>query len=707
MRAASCKSSTRTFWSATRAPGRCSRKKTTPPLDLKQSLYALRAAALALGYADATQPGRGVPRCRARFYRPTDHLQLDEATLRNLEIFESSMDRTREGSLIGVLDATRTAMGARLLRRMLATPLLDVAAIRRRQDVIELLIERPDLRDKLRQGLSAVHDLERLTSRVSLGVATPREMARLRASLEQLPQVAAVLADLSKQSLAQEPPELLFWPDDDLADVAQHLAAALVEDPPAHAREGGIFARGYDSELDELIDLCEGGKSSILEMEQSLRQRTNISSLKVRFNKAFGYFIEVTRSNLRLVPEDFQRKQTLVNCERFVTDELAEYETNVLSAEERRQAMEQQRFESLRRDVAKEALRLSDAADRIALLDVLCSLAHVAHHHGYLRPRVDDSRELCIEEGRHAVVERFMGPGEFVPNDVQIDGSNERLLILTGPNMSGKSTIMRQVALITLLAQVGSFVPARSARIGLVDRIFTRVGASDNLARGESTFMVEMRETSLILSQATARSLVVLDEIGRGTSTYDGISIAWAVAEHIHDVVQARTLFATHYHELCQLVEVKKSARNYAVLVQEWQGQVVFLRKLAPGGASRSYGIEVAKLAGLPKQVLRRAGQVLGALEGRQQVPGLPLSRRDGRAENQLGLFELPAPDDSLQPAAPLALGEPPEQRSDGTTDVPAHDEMIARLEALDIDNLTPLQALNALSELRAMLRTK
>jgi DNA mismatch repair protein MutS len=652
-------------------------------LGMQERSFALRAACLALRYAERTQPGRGVPSCRLVFYEPSEHLQLDEPTLRNLEIFLTAMERKREGSLLSVIDETATAMGARLLRKQLALPLLDVAAIRRRQDAVELLAGEPELRQRLREALRRVYDLERLTSRTVLQVVTPRELARLGSSLALLPDLYALLEQARAKALSRELPELLAWPDDLLEDVSSRLALQLADEPPPHTREGGIFRRGANAELDELIDLCEGGQASILNMEAELRERTGISSLKVRYNKVFGYFIEVTKSNLGSVPADFQRKQTLVNAERFVTDELAEYEAKVLGAQERRHGLEQQLFDALRAEIACFAARLTACAERVALLDVLAGLAEVAQNFDYTRPEVDDSDVIEIAEGRHPVVERAMAVGQFVPNDVRVD-REQRMLILTGPNMSGKSTIMRQVALITLLAQVGSFVPARRARIGVADRIFTRVGASDNLARGESTFMVEMRETSGILRSATARSLLVMDEIGRGTATYDGISIAWAVAEHLHDRVRARTLFATHYHELCQLTEVKAHARNFSVAVQEWQGRVVFLRKLTPGGSSRSYGIEVARLAGLPRKVLDRARLVLSALEGGAEVPDLPLrGRMVEPSRDQLTLFGAPAPE-SL-------VGE-------GT-------RMIEReLRALDVNRLTPIEALNLLSTLVARL---
>ena len=648
--------------------------------------FALRAACLALRYAEETQPGRGVPRCRLVVYSPSDHLQLDEPSLRNLEIFLSSMERKRSGSLLAIVDETVTAMGGRLMRQVLALPLLDVGAIRRRQDAVELLVMEPDLRRRLREALGGIFDLERLTSRTVLQVATPRELARLGASLRRLPGIYTLLEEARNAALARELPELLAWPDDLLDDVASRLEGQLADDPPPHTRDGGIFRRGANGDLDELIDLCEGGRASILNMEAELRDRTGIASLKVRYNKVFGYFIEVTRANLANVPEDFQRKQTLVNAERFVTEELAEYEVKVLGALERRQGLEEHLYGELRAEIAAHAARLTACAERIAWLDVFAGLAEVAQARDYVRPLVDDEGAIEILEGRHPVVEAMMPAGQFVPNDLRVDPKEDRMLILTGPNMSGKSTIMRQVALITLLAQTGSFVPAKRARIGVTDRIFTRVGASDNLARGESTFMVEMRETSGILKKATRQSLVILDEIGRGTATYDGISIAWSVAEYLHDEVCCRTLFATHYHELCQLTEVKEHAKNFSVAVQEWQGRVVFLRKLTPGGSSRSYGIEVARLAGLPRQVLQRSRVVLSALEGEAVVEGLPLRGRVAEgAGDQLSFFA-PTPGGEAQGPREATLA------------------IERELSGLDVNHMSPLEALNLLSTLVARL---
>jgi DNA mismatch repair protein MutS len=647
---------------------------------LDEMPQAMQASAAALRYAGATQPAVGIPAVRLVAYRPADHLQLDEATAANLEIFSSLMERRREGSLLWAVDETLTAMGARTLRQWLERPLLDVASIRRRLDAVELLVEQPTPRRSLRDALRPIYDLERLTTRTVMQVVTPRELSRLARSLRQLPQLGQLLRQCAAATIDGDLPELLHVPEDTLAEVAEMIDHALVDDPPHLAREGGVIRPGHNAELDEVVCLSEGGKSEILAIESRERERTGITSLKVRYNRVFGYYIEVTRSNLKSVPADYQRKQTLANAERFITVELADYEAKVLGAEERRVALELELFEELRRRVAQHASRISAAARWIAALDALASLAEVAQLHGFTRPEVDDGEVISIEEGRHPVVERFLPAGQFVPNDLTLDPAAGRMLILTGPNMAGKSTVMRQTALITLLAQAGAFVPARRCRVGVVDRIFTRVGASDNLARGESTFMVEMREMASILQHATARSLVVIDEIGRGTATYDGISIAWAVAEHLHDRVRAKCLFATHYHELCALSDVKPFVRNLTIAVQEWKGSVVFLRKLVPGGSSRSYGIEVARLAGLERTVVARARRVLAALESGEVLEGVPI-RGAGQGSPQLGLFA------SARPAAAVDEREA---------------QLLEELCGLDTDHMTPLEALGRLAALVA-----
>ena len=628
---------------------------------------ATRAASCALAYARSTQPGAELPIVRLVPYAPSEHLVLDEATRANLELFETLVGRSKRGSLLGILDETRTSPGGRLLRSWMAFPLRDVAQVRRRQDAIELLVERHTIRDSLRELLGEVYDVERLAGRARLGVATPRDLSALRASLAKLPELARLCAAALDGRIDR--PELLEPAKDLLADVHADLAQSLVDDPPAQIKDGGFIRRGHSAELDELCDIASGGKEKILAIEQRERDRTGIASLKIKYNRVFGYYLEVTRSNLKNVPADYIRKQTLAGAERFVTPELAEYEAKVLGADERRVALELQLLSDVRARVAEKVPRLLTAASRIAALDVLCALADVAHRNGYARPELGADGVLAIEDGRHAVVEQLAAKGAFVPNDVRLDPAAEQILIITGPNMAGKSTVMRQVALIQLMAQMGSFVPARAATLPICDRIFTRVGATDNLARGESTFMVEMRETANILHHATRESLVVLDEIGRGTSTYDGLSIAWAVAEQLHDKIGAKTLFATHYHELTALAATRPRVRNMQVAVKQWKSDIVFLHKLVEGGASRSYGIEVARLAHLPPSVLARAKELLAQLE----------RGRLGGAAPQMDLFASAASE-------------------------PQRDELREMLAGLDPDRMTPLEALTALADLKRRL---
>ncbi len=634
---------------------------------------AAQAVAWVVDYARRTQPGGALPLTRLVLYRPEETVVLDDTARTNLEITETLVERRRQGSLLGVLDETRTSPGGRMLRRWLLFPLTDVARIRRRQDAVEHLVERASLRAELRARLGEIHDLERLAGRVTLGVASPRDLAALRRSLERLPELAVILAEDRARSLAT--PEMLeLVIAAPVSAAAADVAATLVDEPPPQAREGGVVRPGRSREIDELRELAGGAKDQILRIEARERERTGIGSLKVRYNRVFGYYLEITRANARSVPADYIRKQTLANAERYVTPELADLEAKVLTAEERLLALEAAAIEALRGRVATAAPAILRLAERLAALDVCAALAEVAHRSSYVRPIVDESEALEIEDGRHPVVEQMVPAGTFVPNDCRLDPRGPQILVVTGPNMAGKSTFLRQVAQIALLAQVGSFVPARRARVGIVDRIFTRVGASDNLARGESTFMVEMRETAAILAGATRRSLLVLDEIGRGTSTYDGVSIAWAVAEYLHDAVGAKTLFATHYHELCGLAARRPRVANVSVAVREQGGEVIFLRKVLPGAASRSYGIEVARLAGLPRSVVARSRQILAELERPVGASGT----------GQLPLLASVAP-------PPPAVLSPVEEA----------------LAALDPDRMTPLQALTALAGLRAKISAK
>jgi DNA mismatch repair protein MutS len=660
----------------------------------ERSPLAAAAAARVLDYAHATQPGAALPITGLDVYSRADYLILDEQARAHLELTESLQDRRRAGSLIDVIDETRSAMGGRLLRRWLLFPLVDVAAIRRRQDAVERLVRAHTARDDVRAYLGHIADLERLVGRARLGVATPRDLAVLGQSLARLPDLANALDDTREGDLvADADGDLLHLGADLAADLAARLAATLRPDAPATTKEGGYVNAGVSDELDELVAIASGGKERLAALEARERERTGIAALKIKFNNVFGYYIELTRANLAKasLPADYTRKQTVANAERFVTPELAEFEQKILTADERRVALELEIFAHVREEVAAASTRLLDLAARVAAVDALASLAEIAHRGGYCRPVVDDSGVIDLQDSRHPVVERLAAAGSFVPNDVRLDAATEQLLIVTGPNMAGKSTLIRQVALTVILAQMGSFVPARAGRVGLCDRVFTRVGAGDNLARGESTFLVEMRETAHILRYATARSLVVLDEIGRGTSTYDGVSIAWAVAEHLHDRVGAKTLFATHYHELTALTGTHARVRNVSVAAREWKGEVVFLRKLAPGGASRSFGVEVAKLAGLPPAVVDRARAILRTLES------------DGGARGA----EVPHPvtpeASAPAPQLGLAFGAPSGPARGPVTD-PAVEEVIAALRAVDPDDLSPRAALDLLARLTKKL---
>jgi DNA mismatch repair protein MutS len=601
-------------------------------------------------------------------------LALDEATRRNLELL-STLRGERRGSLLWVLDQTQTPMGSRLLRSWLLAPLTEVSALGARLDAVEELLERASWRSDLVALLATIGDLERLGARLAADRVTPRDLLGLGAALATVGRIRATLGDARTNTLAACRDAL-----DDLPAVQARIAAAIGDEPPLNPRAGGLIRAGFDPAVDELRGLSRSGKDWMARFETEERSRTGIQSLKVRYNQVFGYYIEVTKPNLHLVPSDYRRKQTLVGAERFVTPELETYEAKVLGAEERLRAREFELFSALVIEIGAEQAQLGRTAGALAQLDVLASLAIVAERQRYCRPQLRRQAGVTIREGRHPVVELMVGRSGFVPNDCLLDPDGQQLLVITGPNMAGKSTYLRQIALIVLLAQIGSFVPASEASIGVVDRLFTRVGASDNLAGGESTFMVEMKETAHILSHLTERSLVILDEIGRGTSTFDGISIAWAVAEHLHDRAAGRplVLFATHYHELTDLARTKERVQNFSVAVREWKGEILFLRRIVPGPASQSYGIEVAQLAGVPAAVIGRAKEILSNLEkGELNESGVPrLAQHEGAAA-QLGLFQPAGADNRLR------------------------DE----LAGIDTDRLTPLEALTRLSELVRLAR--
>ena len=646
---------------------------------------AVGAAGALLRYLRELQPA-GVPHiARPVIERAAGVMPLDEMTRRNLELVESLRGGS-DGTLLSVLDRTVTPMGARLLRQWMLAPLVAREAIEERLDVVELLFEDALARETLRTALDGVRDVERLATKVASNRAAPREMGALGVSLARLPEVERLVRQLATTRRSVLLDGLLARWESCVAE-ANDIRETLVERPPMTIGEEPTIAAGVDAELDRVRALRDGGKDAIARIQAAERERTGIASLKVGFNKVFGYYIEITKSNLHLVPPDFQRRQTITNGERFVTPALKEYEETILTASERIEARERELFESLRARIAARIDALQCVARASAQLDVLATFADVAAREGYVRPTITEELALDITAGRHPVVERMMPRDKFIPNDVRLT-EEARVIILTGPNMAGKSTILRQVGLIVLMAQMGCFVPAAAARIGLADRVFTRVGASDNLVRGQSTFMVEMAETSGILHSATARSLVLLDEIGRGTSTYDGVSIAWAVSEHLHDHTGCKTIFATHYHELTQLADELPAVRNFNVAVREVADDVLFLHRLQAGGANRSYGIEVGRLAGLPAPVLERARQVLKLLEGETLVSTLRSVAADATAGS----------------AAAARGAQPASNRRDihqlGLFSGNQTHPIVERLRAVDADTMTPLQALTLVAEL-------
>ncbi|MFO7461235.1 MAG: DNA mismatch repair protein MutS [Desulfatiglandales bacterium] len=572
-------------------------------------------------------------------YRLGDYLFLDEATIRSLELFRTLKRQSSKGSLFHVLDRAVTPMGSRQLARWIGYPLLDLREIRRRLAAVASFRDDRMTREGVQGELRGIYDLERLNGRISLGRANARDLVALKTSLQRLPSIKGLLAASPSELLSETSASL-----DTLEDVASVIDKAIRDEAPVSTKEGGMIREGYDPDLDRLISATRDGKSWIAALEASEKERTGISSLKVGYNRVFGYYIEVSRTNLHLVPPDYMRKQSLANGERYITERLKEYEDLVLGAEEKRVALEARIFEQVRGKVALENRRIKEAGRLVGEVDALAGLAETAELNRYSCPEMSESAGIEIYDGRHPVIEQTVKEEPFVPNDIRLDEVDQQVLIITGPNMAGKSTILRQVALTVLMAQMGGFVPAARATIGLVDRIFTRIGASDDLAKGQSTFMVEMNETANIIRHATPRSLVILDEIGRGTSTYDGLSIAWAVAEALHDRdgKGVRTLFATHYHELTELVVTKPRIKNFNIAVKEWNDKIIFLRKLLPGGTSRSYGIQVAKIAGLPQSLIGRAKEILDNLEGKEvDEAGMPQIARSREADDtrQLTLF--------------------------------------------------------------------
>jgi len=635
------------------------------------------AAGVLLLYVAETQKQKlehlsGIETCSLENY-----LKIDEQSCRNLELFKNLRTGTRQGTLMDVIDHTITAMGARMLQNWLKYPIRDLAQINARFDAVCEAKEKIQLCRSIREELNNIHDLERLCGKISMGHANPRDLLALKKSLTALPKVRK----LTEQFQAA----LFQWKDDlrQLRRIADLIEKTIREDAPPTANEGGIIRKGYNAELDELIDISKDGKSYLARLESQEKAATGINSLKVRYNKVFGYYIEIPRTHSESVPLHYVRKQTLVNAERYITEELKNFETKVLGAEDRRAALEYQIFQEIRAEVVQHHAEIHRAAQFLAQSDCLLNWAVIAEENNYCRPELNIEGLLLIEDGRHPVIEKMICSERFVPNTIRMDDVENQILIITGPNMAGKSTILRQAALVTLMAHIGSFVPARKASVCITDRIFTRVGALDNLSQGQSTFMVEMQETANILNNAGSQSLVIMDEIGRGTSTYDGLSIAWAVAEYLHDLKGkgVKTLFATHYHELTDLALTKPRVRNYNIAVKESGDKIIFLRKLAEGGTNRSYGIQVARLAGIPEKAIVRAMSVLADIEQKKAAPAalfeiaeksLPLKKKTA----QIGLFKNPA------------------------------DEIISELQQLDISDMTPIAALNYLNELQKKIRS-
>ena len=649
---------------------------------IKEFPALLKAAGAILNYVNQTQKIKPRHVNEIKWYSTDHHLLLDDTARRNLEIFATIQGSSRAGSLFSLFQETLTPMGTRRLRWWMNYPLVDVEKIKARLAAVAEFKNDHILRANLRKILARIYDLERLAGRVSLRVANPRDLVALKISLLAIPELKSMLADCTAPAVASIRSRLL-----EMSAVVELIGRALIEDPPPKIQDGGFMAIGYDEELDQLRFISRDGKQWIASLEAEERKKTGIHSLKIGFNSVFGYYIEVTKANAELVPDSYIRKQTLVNAERYINQELKEFEQTVLNAEEKIRAREQDLFLALRENLDQYITDIQSNAGLIADLDALTALAEVAEKYHFVCPEINDDDTIDIRDGRHPVVETALKNEGFVPNDCLLDLQDNKLLVITGPNMAGKSTYIRQVALIVLLAQMGSFVPAAGAKIGVVDKIFTRVGASDSLIKGQSTFMVEMTETAEILKNATSRSLVIIDEVGRGTSTFDGLSIAWAIAEYIHDFQGRgiRSLFATHYHQLIDLAVTKNGAKNYNIAVKEWGEKIIFLHKIVEGGTSRSYGIEVARIAGVPKEVITRAREILRNLEkGEFDEIGMPRIARGIRdvknTSPQLSLFT---------------------RRESAMARENKEQEIINKLKSIDIQSMSPLEALNKLSELQ------
>lgn len=640
---------------------------------LDDYILAITAANGLIAYLVDTQKNNLEYLNKILLYNTSKYMSLDINARRNLEITEKLRDKSKKGTLLWVLDKTSTSMGGRLLRRWLNDPLVDECHINRRLESVKELKEDIILRGDIVDSLKKVYDIERLASKISYGSANGRDLISLKNSTAQLPGIKTILSKAKSQMLKD-----LYGELDELQDIYAIIDKAIVDEPPISVKEGGLIKLGYDEEIDRLKTATTDGKNWVLKLEAEEREKTGIKGLKVGFNKVFGYFIEVTKSNLSQVPDRYIRKQTLANCERYITEDLKRLENEILGAEEKVINLEYNAFVEIRDEIEKNVQRVQKSANIISILDVLASFATVADDMNYVMPTVDNSGIIDIKDGRHPVIEKIIGGSEFVPNDTYLDKGENRLSIITGPNMAGKSTYMRQVALITLMAQCGSFVPASYAKIGVVDKIFTRVGASDDLSMGQSTFMVEMMEVATILKEATQNSLVILDEIGRGTSTYDGLSIAWAVAEYISDKEKcgAKTLFATHYHELIQLEEKLEGVKNYSIAVKEKGEDIIFLRKIISGGTDESYGVHVAKLAGVPKAVTTRANEVLRSIERKNVLNEKKLEKENKKeTAGQLDMYNYK-----------LA-------------------EIAHEIDKIDLNQLTPIDALNTLLKMKEKMK--
>lgn len=655
---------------------------------------ATGAAGAILYYVSETQKQKIEHLSGLESYRLDQYLSLDDATCRNLELLANLRNGNRQGTLLEVMDQTVTSMGGRLLKRWLRYPLLEKMEIEARLDAVAEALEHMGSVRTVREDLKSVYDLERLGSRILMGHANARDMTALKKSLQMLPGIAENISHL-KTALFQ-------WSEDlhPLSGLAELIEKSIREDAPPAISEGGIIRKGYHAELDELINISKDGKTWLARLEAQERSATGINSIKVRFNKVFGYYLEIPRTHSEKVPAHYIRKQTLVNAERYITEDLKNFESKVLNAEDRRATLEYELFNEIREEVRKHHPEIHAAAAFIARLDCLLNLAHIAEQNLYNRPEIRTDGLLFMEEGRHPVIEKMITAERFVPNSVRMDNAENQVLIITGPNMAGKSTVLRQTALVTLMAQMGSFVPAAKAGISITDRIFTRVGALDNLSQGQSTFMVEMQETANILNNAGPDSLVILDEIGRGTSTFDGMSIAWAVAEYLHDLKKkgVKTLFATHYHELTELAIEKKRVKNYNIAVKEINDEIIFLRKLVEGGTNRSYGIQVARLAGIPDKVIRRAKTILKKVENKA-----------GGGESSEGIMQRGIPEDAGEKEKDEKISEEKEQFGNQPVQLTLFETesyLAKEIEKLDISNMTPLEALNMLHELQRKVRS-